>query len=124
MRQKKVLTVVANRKCRTNFHRRLGGGGFRVTFWLLEKIDSRFVVVRFQKVRCRFETSATHRARRVDVPPSGNIQRLFAVFVRHDAFVLNEAAMRNLFAKNGQRFGVAVGIALGSTSGSIGKIIS
>jgi len=77
------LTVVADRECRTNFHRTLRRGGFGVTFGLLGKINGRFVFVRFQKRRRFFKAHATHRARGVDVPGSANIQRLFTVFVRH-----------------------------------------
>src|SRR4029077_9812404 len=145
------LAVVADRQGRTNFHRALRGRRFSVALWLLGKIDGRLVVVRFQKVRSFFETSATHRAGRVDVPGTGNIQRLFAVFVGHIALLLTSFVRGNFFCGGGSRawsrdakkwrrsrlkltaskglpdppyrFGVGVGIGLGSTSGSTGNIM-
>src|SRR4029077_6873813 len=95
------LAVVADRQGRTNFHRALRGRRFSVAFWLLGKIDGRLVVVRFQKVRSFFETSATHRAGRVDVPGTGNIQRLFAVFVGHIALLLTSLVRGNFFCGGG-----------------------
>ena len=81
--QKKILAVVADRKSRANFHRALRSRGFGIAFRLLRKIDSRLVFSRFEKIRRFLETSPTHGAGRVDVPRSGSIQRLLAVFVGH-----------------------------------------
>jgi len=77
------LTVVADRECWTNFHRTLRRGGLGVACGLLGKINSRFVFVRFQKRRRFFKASAAHRASGVDVPGSGNIERLLTVLVGH-----------------------------------------
>jgi hypothetical protein len=82
------LAIVANREGRTNFHRSLGRSRFFVVLRLLHKINRRFIVVRLEKGGSLFETRPAHRAGRVDIPRSGSVQGLFAVFVRHKIVLL------------------------------------
>jgi len=79
------LAVVADRERRANFHRALSGCGFCIACRLFGKINGRFVFVHFEKIWRFFETGATQGAGSIDVPRSGNIQRLPTVFVRHDS---------------------------------------
>ena len=78
-----MLAVVPNGQRRANFHRALGGGGFRIVFRLLEKVNCCLIFVRLQKIGSFIQTSAAHRAGYIDVPSAGNVLGLLTVFVRH-----------------------------------------
>src|SRR2546423_3172420 len=117
------LAVVADRERRTNFHGALRGCGLGVTCRLLREINGRLIVIRFQKGRSFFQTSATHGAGSVHVPGAGNVQRLFTVFVRHGSGCTKskrgaQSLCEKTWSASTTHRGVAVGIALGSTSGS------
>jgi hypothetical protein len=93
------LTVVADRKRWTNFHRALGSRSFGIVFRLLEKVNRRFVLIRLQKIGRFLQTGATHRAGHVHIPRSGNVQGLFACFVRHSSlYLINSDSRGNVFS--------------------------
>jgi hypothetical protein len=93
------LTVVADRQRWTNFHRALGSRSFGVVFRLLEKVNRRFVLIRLQKIGRFLQTGATHRAGHVHIPRSGNVQGLFACFVRHSSlYLINSDSRGNVFS--------------------------